>query len=77
MKPFIFTETSLNILATRELTPDWFVAPKQLLGIGSVAVIENDEGFYVLTADDDVSSRLLVIRRSEDGLFEKVSEFGA
>lgn len=72
MKPLVVSEEALNIVARQQLPADWFINPTSLRSIGKAFLVETDGAIYVLSADTDLSSSLLVIRRTKGGLFEKV-----
>ena len=69
MKPLVFTEDALNVLATKDIPPSWFLLPKQISAFDPLVVVENDKAIYVLSPSSTGMSRKLVIRRQEDGLF--------
>jgi hypothetical protein len=71
MKPLVFSEQALNLIGTRDLTPEWFLSPTELK-LETLSVTETDDGIYLLSADTKHDARLLVINRDENGLFNAI-----
>lgn len=73
MKPLVFTERGLNALASCEIDDDWFLDPVVSPARG-VSVREGRAAIFVCTSQCNCDSKLLIIRRSAEGLFRGVAE---
>lgn len=73
MKPLVLTESALHTLAAISLSADWFLAPSAIEGV-PLHVEETTSGIYVTSSKALPTDRLLVIARSESGLFEAIPD---
>jgi hypothetical protein len=74
MKPLAFTERALNYLTSHSITPDWFMFPTPVSDGPPVEVQHTDGAICLFTPTCVNSDRILVIRRTEDGLFGGVPD---
>jgi hypothetical protein len=72
MIPLVITENALQTFATRDVDPSWFLSPQNVASIEPLEVIQNEFGIYVVSPQCGDKSRILVIQRTEAGLFAGV-----
>ena len=74
MKAIAFSERALSYLASFSVASDWFVSPSSIADRPLLEVQEQEYAICVHTPACTSSDRVLIIRRTEDGLFSEIPE---
>jgi len=74
MKPLAFSERALSYLTSFSVGPEWFLDPASIADRPLLEVVEREGSVSVFTSACASTDRIMVIRRSEGGLFSSVPE---
>ncbi|VXB64485.1 DNA helicase [Bosea sp. 125] len=72
MIPIVVTENALHILSSSALAPDWLVNFDDLISLRDIFIIARPEAIYIATHSCSPDTRILIIQRQKQGLFEGI-----